>query len=236
FDILASALGLIVFSPFIGLLLFLVWRQDGHDPIYKPDRVGRGGRLFKLMKMRSMIVGADKSGVESTSATDNRITPLGQFIRRYKLDELTQLWNVLTGEMSLVGPRPNTLAGVAVYTSEEQRLLLARPGITDFSSIVFSNEGEIIEETGRPGESADDTYDRVIRPWKSRLGLMYVEHSSVLLDVALIFATIVAIISKPAALRLVRSLLKICGAEPALLDLTEPEKPLTIAPPPGATL
>ena len=97
-DIIFSAAGLVLASPFLAVFLFLVWRQDRHSPLYISDRVGMGEKPFRLVKVRSMVIGADRSGVESTSASDSRITPLGHFIRRYKIDELTQLWNVLVGE------------------------------------------------------------------------------------------------------------------------------------------
>ena len=143
-DLTVALLALVVLSPLFAAILFLVWRQDGHSPFYVADRAGRDGRPFKMIKIRSMVVNADRTGVESTSANDGRITALGHFIRRWKLDELSQLWNVLRGDMSLVGPRPNTLRAIEGYSSAEQRLLDARPGITDFSSIVFSDEGAIL--------------------------------------------------------------------------------------------
>ena len=113
-------------------------------PFYIADRVGKDHNLFSMVKLRSMVINADSSGVDSTSSEDLRITPVGAFIRRYKLDELTQLWNVLCGSMSLVGPRPNVLRETELYSEEEKKLLEVRPGITDFSSIIFSDEGEIL--------------------------------------------------------------------------------------------
>ena len=118
-----------------------------------------------------MSISADKNGVNSTSLNDARITPVGHKIRKYKLDEFTQLWNVLIGDMSLVGPRPNVLVDTNLYTKVERKLLTVRPGITDFSSIVFSDEGKILENKKDPNLS----YNQFIRPWKSRLGLIYIE-------------------------------------------------------------
>jgi lipopolysaccharide/colanic/teichoic acid biosynthesis glycosyltransferase len=153
-------------------------------------------------------VNADRTGVTSTSATDRRITPVGHFVRRVKLDEVVQLWNVLTGDMSLVGPRPNVRSGTDLYTAAERRLLSVRPGITDFASIVFADEGEILR--GHP--DADAAYDRLIRPWKSRLGLFYIDHRSVGLDIRLLFATAMALLSRAAALRVVSAGLARLGA------------------------
>ena len=150
FDIILSLSGLAVLALPLGVILFLVWRQDRHSPFYVADRVGLGERPFRMVKIRSMIINADRSGVESTGSNDNRITPLGHFIRRWKIDELSQLWNVLKGDMSLVGPRPNTVNEVGTYAEWEHELLAVRPGITDFSSIVFSDEGEILKNSNDP--------------------------------------------------------------------------------------
>ena len=110
-DIFVSMTGLLAGSPFLMLFMYLVYRQDKKSPFYIAPRVGKGGRLFKMIKLRSMSVNADKTGVDSTSADDARITPVGEMIRKYKLDEFTQLFNVLVGDMSLVGPRPNVKKG-----------------------------------------------------------------------------------------------------------------------------
>jgi lipopolysaccharide/colanic/teichoic acid biosynthesis glycosyltransferase len=225
-DIVASAAGLIVLSPVLALALFLVWRQDWHSPFYIAERAACGGGSFRMVKIRSMIVNADSTGVESTSSADNRITPLGHFIRRWKLDEITQLWNVLKGDMSLVGPRPNTLREVAKYSATERNLLSVRPGITDFASIVFSDEGDILKSEPDP----DAAYDRLIRPWKSRLGLVYVENAGVLLDLRLIWLTLVAIADKRWALRGVVRQLEKLGADADVIDVSRREAPLT--PPP----
>lgn len=208
FDIIASALGLLVMSPILLVILVLVWRQDGHSPFFIGERAAMGGGSFRMVKIRSMIINADRSGVESTSATDNRITPLGHVIRRYKLDEFVQLWNVLKGDMSLVGPRPNTLREVAKYTPYEMTLLSTRPGITDIASIVFSDEGDILKDHADP----DAAYERIIRPWKSRLGVLYVENSSIMIDAKLLYITLLAIVNKPKAMHAVSNLVAQLGA------------------------
>lgn len=222
FDIILSFLGLLVLALPLGIILLLVWRQDYHSPFYIADRVGTGGEAFRMIKIRSMIINADKSGVESTSADDNRITSLGHFIRRWKIDELGQLWNVLKGDMSLVGPRPNTLNEVATYAEWEHELLVVRPGITDFSSIVFSDEGEILRNSGDP----DKDYSLLIRPWKGALGILYVRHSSLALNIQLIWATILAILDKRRALAALEPILLRCGAAPIILEIARREKPL----------
>ena len=204
FDIVISFFGLLIVTPFLLPVMFLVYKEDKKSPFYITLRSGRNGILFKMIKLRSMVSGADKSGVASTSSNDMRITSIGHKIRKYKLDEFTQLWNVLIGDMSLVGPRPNVKTETDLYTHVEKGLLSVRPGITDFSSIIFSDEGEILKEKDDP----DLTYNQLIRPWKSRLGLIYIENQSFLLDVKIIIYTLIAIISKQRALNWVSSQLE----------------------------
>jgi lipopolysaccharide/colanic/teichoic acid biosynthesis glycosyltransferase len=231
FDVLASFFGLLVASPVLLPVMFLVWRQDGHSPFYVAPRVGKDGVPFKMMKLRSMVVNADKTGVDSTGANDRRITRVGYFIRRYKLDELTQLWNVLRGDMSLVGPRPNVQRETDLYTPVERRLLTVKPGITDFSSIVFSDEGDILKDEPDP----DIAYNQLIRPGKSMLGLFYIESRTLLLDIQLCWLTVVAILSRQTALSGIQVLLQRLGADPSLLELAARQMPLTPRPPPGGT-
>lgn len=229
-DALTAAAGLVAASPVLLPVMFLVWKQDRHSPFYVASRVGRDGAPFRMVKLRSMIVNADASGVDSTGAADSRITPVGQFIRRYKLDEVTQLWNVLKGEMSLVGPRPNVQRETDLYTSQERRLLAVKPGITDFASIVFSDEGDILEHEDDP----DVAYNQLIRPGKSRLGLFYIDHRSLGLDARLVGLTVVAIASRPWALRGVVKLLRKLGAEDQLVAIAARERGLVPMPPPGS--
>ena len=230
-DILFSLLGLIVASPILLPVMFLVWEQDRHSPFYVAERVGKDLKLFRMVKLRSMIKNADISGVDSTSVNDMRITPIGQFIRKYKLDELTQLWNVLIGDMSLVGPRPNVKRETDLYTNEERRLLSIKPGITDFASIVFSDEGEILSDKLDP----DVAYNQLIRPGKSRLGLFYLEVRDLFTDSCIIIITLVILISRKRALLALSRLLRICGAPDNLIRLSAREEPLTPNPPPGST-
>jgi lipopolysaccharide/colanic/teichoic acid biosynthesis glycosyltransferase len=225
-----SLIGLALASPVLLPVLFLIWAQDRHSPFYIAPRVGLGEKVFRMVKLRSMRVGADKTGVDSTAANDRRITPIGAFVRRYKLDELMQLWNVLRGDMSLVGPRPNVERETRMYTAEEKRLLQVRPGVTDFASIVFADEGEILEGHA----DADIAYNQLIRPWKSRLGLFYVDHRTIWLDVQLIALTALALVSRASALRAVAGLLASLGAPEQLSRVALRELPLQPAPPPGA--
>lgn len=229
FDLSVAAAGLLVSGPVLLAAMLAVWLQDFRSPFYVAPRVGLGGKLFKMVKLRTMVEGADRSGVDSTSQSDPRITPVGRFIRACKLDELPQLWNVFAGDMSLVGPRPNVPRETALYTSVENGLLSVKPGITDFSSIVFSDEGTILK--GRP--DPDLSYHQLIRPWKSRLGLFYVNHDSFFVDVQLIFWTAVAIVSRTNALRGVQKLLGRLGAPSDLCRAAGRLEDLVPLPPPG---
>ena len=230
FDIFISLLGLVILSPVLLTFMYLVYRQDKHSPFYVAPRVGKNGVMFKMLKLRSMSVNADKSGVDSTSADDIRITPIGHKIRRYKLDEFTQLWNVLIGDMSLIGPRPNVLSDTNLYTDIEKGLLTVRPGITDFSSIVFSDEGDILEGMKDP----DLAYNQLIRPWKSRLGLSYIKNQSLFLDFQLILYTVIAIISKQRALAWVAVKLNNLNVDTDTVKISKREVSLYPFPPPGS--
>jgi len=229
-DVAAAAVGLIVASPVLLPTMFLVWRQDRHSPFYIAARVGKGGADFRMVKLRSMVVGADRSGVDSTAGDDVRITSVGRFIRRFKLDELTQLWNVLKGEMSLVGPRPNVRRETDLYTEVERQLLSVKPGITDFASIVFADEGEVLRGASDP----DTRYHQLIRPGKNRLALFYIEKQSLGLDIRILALTGLAMIGRQHALIRVSALLERLGAEPDLVDLARRDRPLQPSPPPGS--
>ncbi len=229
-DVLLSTLGLFFLIPILIPIMFLIWRQDKSSPFYIADRVGKNGKTFRMVKLRSMVVNADKSGVDSTSNNDQRITPIGQFIRSYKLDEIVQLWNVLRGEMSLVGPRPNVMSETDLYTDIEKKLIEVKPGITDIASIVFADEGSILENKSDP----DISYNQLIRPWKSRLGLFYIENRNTFGDLKIIFLTIIGQLSRSAALRMISKwVLKKKGHE-ELAQICLREKPLTPSPPPGS--
>ena len=229
-DVLTASVSLILLSPILLLAMLIISLQDSHSPFYVSPRVGQGGRMFRMVKLRSMVANADQSEVDSTSANDARITPIGHFIRRYKLDELTQLWNVLIGNMSLVGPRPNVERETRLYTTEEKRLLTVRPGITDYASIVFSDEGAILKDEPDP----DVGYNQLIRPWKSRLSLFYVDNRKLFLAVKLIYLTALSMFSRQRALQGVAADLRKRGAPPDLVRVALRTDRLTPHPPPGA--
>jgi lipopolysaccharide/colanic/teichoic acid biosynthesis glycosyltransferase len=190
FDILFSAMGLFFLSPSFLLIAFLVFKED-HGPIfYRGKRVGRGGQLFKIFKFRTMAINAEKIGGPSTAEDDPRLTQLGRKIRKYKLDELPQLLNVLRGEMSFVGPRPEVPSEVATYSERELKILATRPGITDWASLYFHNEGEILRGSVDPHK----TYQEKIKPKKMRLALKYVEQRSFFTDMNILIKTLTTII------------------------------------------
>jgi lipopolysaccharide/colanic/teichoic acid biosynthesis glycosyltransferase len=231
FDMIAALTGLFVLAPVLSALIILVWLQDFCSPFYIAPRVGRGGRIFPMVKLRTMVIHADRSGVNSTGADDKRITEIGHIIRRFKLDEFMQLWNVLLGQMSLVGPRPQVKNDVDLYTDAERLLLTVRPGITDPASIVFSDEGDILAGS----EDPDLKYNQVIRPWKSRLALLYVKKRNFFIDLWIIVLTVVAIFSRATALRGLQNLLRKIGADRKLLEVARRESVLEPYPPPGST-
>jgi lipopolysaccharide/colanic/teichoic acid biosynthesis glycosyltransferase len=231
-DIAVSLAGLLAGSIVLVPVLIAVWLQDRHSPLYVASRAGKGGRPFRMVKLRSMRILADQTGVSSTAGDDPRITPVGHFVRRWKLDELTQLWNVLLGDMSLVGPRPQVVPELALYTAEERELLTLRPGITDLASIVFADEGEILRGAPDP----DLRYNQVIRPWKSRLALLYLrQRRSVWLDLKIVGLTLRTIASRPRALEAVSALVRTLGGGEELARVASRQEPLLAAPLPGAT-
>ena len=186
FDIIVSGTGLVVLFPVL-LLISLVIKLDSPGPVfYRGERIGRFGRPFRMFKFRTMCMDAEQRGGSSTAEDDPRLTRAGIFLRRYKLDELPQLINVLSGDMSLVGPRPQVRWAVDLYTAEERELLSVRPGITDYASLRFRNEGEIL----KGAEDPDAAYLELIAPEKIRLGLEYVRNQSFLGDLKLIAATV----------------------------------------------
>jgi lipopolysaccharide/colanic/teichoic acid biosynthesis glycosyltransferase len=230
-DISVSLIALIILAAPLALIAFAVWLEDRHAPIYNGPRVGRGGGSFHMLKFRSMTPDAWKAGVNSTAAGDPRVTRIGRLLRRFKLDELPQLINVLLGDMALVGPRPQVPAEVNLYTQAERRLLAVRPGLTDLASIVFADEAEILAGSSDP----DLLYNQSIRPWKSRLALIYIDHASLWLDLRIIRLTLLAAVSRGRALRGVTRLLESWHAELVLLHVSRRDEPLLPWPPPGAT-
>ena len=192
FDVVASGIGLILLSPLFVILAIWI-KCDSTGPVfYRQIRVGRNNRDFQLLKFRSMRVGSDKKGLITVGGRDPRITRSGYYIRKYKLDEFPQLINVLKGDMSLVGPRPEVRKYVDMYTEEQMHVLDVRPGITDLASIRYRNENELLERVNDP----DKYYVEVIMPDKLRINLEYVARHSFTFDIRLIFQTFRAIVSK----------------------------------------
>lgn len=230
FDFILSFILIFLFSPILILFTVIIWLQDFKPPFYIAGRVGKKNKIFKMIKFRSMIVGADKTGVDSTSSNDGRITRIGIFIRKYKIDELPNLINIFFGQMSFVGPRPNVKRETELYTSKEKKLLDVRPGMTDFSSIVFSDEGDILKDSSDP----DLDYNQLIRPWKSRLGILYIEKNNILLDIKLIFLTAFAIISKSYSLVKINYILSKLSKDEKLISVCKRNNPLYPYSPPGS--
>jgi len=229
-DLILSIIGIVISSPFIIISCLLIWIEDKKTPFYIASRVGLNNKIFKMIKLRTMIIDADKSGTDSTSNTDKRITNTGKIIRKFKLDELTQLLNVLIGDMSFVGPRPNIKREVELYTDIERKLLSVKPGITDFASIVYSDEGRILSDKLDP----DIAYHQLIRPGKSRLALFYIDKRSFLLDITIIFLTMLAIVNKKKSLRILQIILTYLNAPKTILETASRVKPLVPLPPPGS--
>ena len=230
FDFIFSLIGIIILFPIIIFSSLAIYFQDKQTPFYIAKRVGKDNNIFNMIKLRSMVVGAEKSKIDSTSSDDPRITKIGKFIRKFKLDELSQLFNVLIGEMSLVGPRPNVKRETNLYTNLEKKLLTVKPGITDFASIVFSDEAEILEKVANPNIG----YNQLIRPWKSRLGLFYIEKQSTLLDIFIIFLTLLNIFSRKKALRILSKTMRKLNAPIELSKITLRKDVLLPLPPPGS--
>lgn len=174
FDIIFSVVGLLLLSPLFLIIYILIRCESKGGGFYCQQRVGKDGRMFGLYKFRSMRTGSDKKGLITVGGHDSRITRMGYFIRKYKIDELPQLWNVLKGDMSLVGPRPEVKKYVDLYTEEQRRVLSVRPGITDYASIEYVDENEILGKADNP----DRVYVEEIMPAKIKLNMRYIENRS----------------------------------------------------------
>ena len=186
FDILFSSIGLLMLLPV--LLVMAVWiKADSEGPVfYRQVRVGMHGKLFRIFKFRSMRLGSDKASQITIGERDSRITRSGIIIRKYKLDDLPQLINVFTGDMSFVGPRPEVPKYVDLYTEAQRHVLDVRPGITDMASIKYINENELLGKANNP----EDYYIHTIMPDKLSINLEYVKNNSFMDDVTIIFKTL----------------------------------------------
>ncbi|MDU4396568.1 MAG: sugar transferase [Haemophilus parainfluenzae] len=190
FDFILSLVGLVVLAPI--LIVLAIWiKIDSKGPVfYKQVRVGQNGIDFGLFKFRSMVVDADKKGLITVGGRDPRITRSGYFIRKYKLDELPQLINVLVGDMSLVGPRPEVRKYVDLYTDEQQKVLSVKPGITDYASIEYMDENEILGKSTDP----EKTYIEEIMPEKIKYNMKYIQNKNVSEYFKIIFLTLLKIV------------------------------------------
>lgn len=190
FDIVCSFTGLIVLSPLLLVLgLWVVFGSKG-GMFYRQERIGRNGKVFRLFKFRSMYTDADKKGLLTVGGRDPRITPAGYYLRRYKLDELPQLFNVLIGDMSLVGPRPEVKKYVDLYTPDQRNVLLVRPGITDYASLEYFEENDLLARSANP----EQTYIEEIMPAKLRLNERYIMEAGLLTDLKIILRTLKRIV------------------------------------------
>ena len=230
FDIILSSILLSIFGIPLILISILIWLQDYKSPLYLAPRVSMGGGIFTMIKLRTMVANADASKVDSTAADDMRITKVGKLVRKFKLDELAQLINVLNGSMSFVGPRPQVQRDVNLYTKEEEKILTGKPGITDFSSIVFSDEGDILQGF----EDPDLAYNQIIRPWKSRLAIFYLNNQSILLDMKLIMLTVYSFVNKRKTLKIISNILESLKADIQLVNIVLRDNDLVPTPPPGS--
>lgn len=189
-DIIFSFLGLVLLSPIIIVAAVAIILEGGGPVLYRADRIGLSGVAFKMYKFRTMVVDAEKSGPSSTSNSDSRITRVGRSLRKYKLDEIPQLFNVFTGNMSIVGPRPEVKQFTDMYTEDEKIILSVRPGVTDWASIWNSDEGQILDGA----EDPDKAYLELIRPEKIRLQLQYVKNHNFFIDLKIISLTMKKVI------------------------------------------
>lgn len=187
FDIVASFIGIILLSPFLIIIAIFIKLGSNGPVFFKQERVGLKGKHFLILKYRTMIVDAEKYGKQITVGKDNRITAVGSFLRKYKLDELPQLFNVLKGDMSLVGPRPEVPRYVKLYSKEQLKVLDVRPGITDLASLRYSDENELLGTVENP----EEYYVNVIMKDKLDLNLEYIDKSNVFYDIVIILKTIV---------------------------------------------
>lgn len=192
FDVALSAVGVLLLAPFFAVIALWI-KMGSRGPIfYRGVRVGRLGQPFRIFKFRTMVEDAEKLGSASTPEDDQRVTRAGKFLRKYKLDELPQLLNVFVGDMSLVGPRPQVAWAVERYSAEEKAVLSIRPGITDYASLRFRDEGEILRGSTDP----DKDYFEKIHPEKMRLSLEYLEKRSLWLDCVILTETLGAIVRR----------------------------------------
>lgn len=186
FDFLVSFIGIIILSPILIIIAISIKIDSRGKVLFLQKRVGQHGKIFNIYKFRTMVTDAEKLGKQITVGKDKRITRVGSFLRKYKLDELPQLFNVLKGEMSFVGPRPEVPNYVRLYNEMEKKVLSVKPGITDFASIKYRNENEILGKVSNP----EEYYINVIMKNKLELNLRYIDKNNIFLDIKIILETL----------------------------------------------
>ena len=202
FDIICSGLGLVILSPVFFVIAWRIHREDGGPVFYRGERVGLQDLIFRIFKFRTMVVNAEKLGGPSTPDDDPRINRIGRKLRKHKLDELPQLFNVFLGDMSLVGPRPEVRRYTEMFTPEERAILSVRPGITDWASIWNPDEGSILAGAADP----ETAYLELIRPTKVKLQLKYVREQSVATDLRILWETMMVLVNPRAKMAAVQRL------------------------------
>lgn len=186
FDIFMALIAVILLLPFFILVSLAIVLDSKGGVFYKQERIGKNRKPFSLLKFRSMSIGADKKGLLTVGSNDIRVTRVGLFIRKYKIDELPQILNILIGNMSFVGPRPEVQKYVDKYSVEQLKVLQVRPGLTDYASLEYFNENELLSESQNP----EETYIHEVMPAKLKLNFKYIENQSFFIDLKLIFRTI----------------------------------------------
>lgn len=190
-DVLLTGMALLLLSPFFLLIAIAIILDSRGGVFYSQERIGRGEKPFRMYKFRTMRPAADREGLLSLGSSDQRITKVGHFLRRYKLDELPQLWNILRGQMSIVGPRPEVAHYVKYFTEEQKQTLRVKPGLTDYASLEFIDEEELLGQSAEP----EKTYLEEILPQKLALSLRYIREQSLWTDLNIIWKTIVKILT-----------------------------------------
>jgi lipopolysaccharide/colanic/teichoic acid biosynthesis glycosyltransferase len=229
-DLAIASAVLIIFSPILILVAVAIFFQDFNNPFYIAPRTGRLNKPFKMIKFRSMRIRSDFSQVDSTASDDPRITLIGKLVRKTKMDEIPQLLNVILGDMSLVGPRPNVKRETDLYTDVELGLLKERPGITDLSSIIFSDEGDILLGQHDP----DIAYNQLIRPSKSRISLLNIQYSTMALDLKILGLTIINSMNRQWVLDKMYDIVLDLSGDQKLASIAGRRVELHPLPPPGS--
>ncbi len=186
FDLTLSVLGLLILLPVLMLTASLIKCSSPGPVLFKQERIGLNGQPFQIIKFRTMVVDAEKSGRQITVYDDPRITKAGKYLRKFKIDELPQLYNILKGEMSLVGPRPEVSKYVEMYSEKQLAVLSVKPGITDYASIEFRNEDELLALSDNP----EQVYIEIVMPYKLKLGLKYIKDMSLTTDLKILLFTL----------------------------------------------